>query len=77
MINYPTIISTSGNALLEQMEFFRLAVQRKQDPEKKVRLGQFFTPSSVAGVMVAMLTGYESYLHILDAGAGIVLGPHQ
>lgn len=71
MINYPTITSTSGYDLLEQMEFFRLVVQRKLDAEKKVRLGQFFTPSPVAHMMAAMLTGYEPYLHILDAGAGI------
>ena len=71
MINYPTITSTSDYGLLEQIEFFRLVVQRKLDPEKKARLGQIFTPSSVASMMAKMLAGREPYFHILDAGAGI------
>jgi hypothetical protein len=41
--------------LLEYVDFFRLDARRKQDRERQVALGQFFTPAPVARLMASMV----------------------
>lgn len=57
--------------LLEYVDFFRLDARRKQDRERQVALGQFFTPAPVARLMASMVECTSASINILDAGAGV------
>jgi len=60
--------------LLERLDLERLAISNRlaADPKRRANLGQFFTPSSVAHFMAAMLQVPKppKELRILDAGGG-------
>jgi len=64
--------NTTGG-VMGLLDFRRLDVARQISSERQARLGQFFTPSSIAEFMAEMLETMTSVEHmrILDAGAGI------
>lgn len=59
------------HSLNERIDLARLDVGRFQDPKKRALLGQFLTPSSVAGLMASMFCNRKGVIRLLDAGAGI------
>ena len=55
-----------------EIEQTRLAVSKDIDPKKKSKLGQYFTPASIARFMAEMFVKNEiGNCRLLDAGAGI------
>src|SRR5579883_595949 len=66
-----TPLFTEQVDFLEQIDFVRLDVARKQDRSRKAELGQFLTPAPVARFMASLLKAQSPALHILDAGAGV------
>lgn len=66
-----TPLFTEQVDFLEQIDFARLDVARKQDRSRKAELGQFLTPAPVARFMASLLKAQSPALHILDAGAGV------
>lgn len=59
------------SSVLDQVEFIRYNASRKSNGEDRAELGQFMTPSSVAGFMARMFQVSGSSIRLLDAGAGI------
>jgi len=58
--------------VLSRIEQTRLAISKTADAKKKARLGQFFTPSSIARFMADLFDSCaERDCYLLDAGAGI------
>jgi adenine-specific DNA-methyltransferase len=58
--------------LLSDIEQSRLAISKATDPKKKSRLGQFFTPATIARFMAELFTpNSHSHCRLLDPGAGI------
>ena len=58
--------------LMGLLDFRRLDVSRQINPERRAKLGQFFTPSEIAGFMAEMFADISSEsIRILDPGAGI------
>lgn len=65
------VVLAVDNALSEHVDFVRLDVARKLDPDRRAVLGQFLTPAPVARLMAAMFVADRPRLRVLDAGAGI------
>lgn len=63
--------ASNGGSLLETVERARREVARRLDPHRRVALGQFLTPASVALFMGSMLKASKPVLRVLDPGAGI------
>lgn len=59
--------------LIEELDVFRAEVSSGLDPERRSRLGQFFTPAATSRLMASMFTTTKNTLRLLDAGAGIGL----
>jgi adenine-specific DNA-methyltransferase len=58
--------------LLSDIEQSRLAISKATDPKKKSRLGQFFTPATIARFMAELFTpNSHTHCRLLDPGAGI------
>ncbi|MEI8206054.1 MAG: BsuBI/PstI family type II restriction endonuclease [Kiritimatiellales bacterium] len=58
--------------LMGLLDFRRLDVSRQINPERRAKLGQFFTPSDIAGFMAGIFDDTSSEnVRILDPGAGI------
>jgi adenine-specific DNA-methyltransferase len=57
--------------LIEQVDLFRLDANRQLDSRRRVELGQFMTPASIARLMASMLVCDTSEVSLLDAGAGV------
>lgn len=58
--------------MLMPIDQVRLAASAKLDLRTKARLGQYFTPSTIARFMVALFPGDNlKTAHLLDAGAGV------
>jgi adenine-specific DNA-methyltransferase len=57
-----------NSALLDTI---RLQVNTKLDPENKIKLGQFMTPSNIADYMASLFDEQSSGARLLDCGAGI------
>lgn len=58
--------------LLSRIEQTRLTVSRVADANKKAKLGQFFTPASIAHFMAGLFDPCgQEICRLLDAGAGI------
>jgi len=58
--------------LLSTIEKTRLKLSKSIDPQKKSKLGQFFTPINIAKFMANLFTRItHTNCHLLDAGAGI------
>ena len=53
------------------IEQTRLEANGHLDPERKVQLGQFMTPSGVADFMASLFSEPGSSVRLLDAGAGV------
>ena len=64
-------MKTTHGSLTEQVDALRLRISATLDPERRSRLGQFFTPASVARFMASMFTSRAASVHLLDAGAGV------
>lgn len=65
-----TTIATAQR-LLADVERVRITISPQLDAERKVRLGQFFTPGPLAQLMCSMLICPGPIVRILDAGAGV------
>lgn len=62
----------ASKSILELIDLHRIRVGMALDPERKARLGQFLTPSSVAMFMTSLFQQKEyRNIRLLDAGAGI------
>jgi adenine-specific DNA-methyltransferase len=57
--------------ILKQVEHLRLEASKNQDNERKSRLRQYFSTSSLATLMASMLDFRGKEIRILDPGAGI------
>lgn len=57
--------------MLSVVEKTRLKVSRSTDPEKKSKLGQYFTPVSVSSFIAGLFPVSKGECRLLDAGAGI------
>jgi adenine-specific DNA-methyltransferase len=57
--------------LTTELDRTRVQVSRTLDPKRRSKLGQFMTPSVVAGYMAARFSEVPSNVRLLDAGAGM------
>lgn len=58
--------------LMGLLDYRRLDISRQIDAKRKATLGQFFTPSDIAGFMAGMFGNvFDRNVKILDPGAGI------
>lgn len=58
--------------MLSRIEQTRLGMSKTADPTKRARLGQFFTPASIAQFMAGFFESRgQNACRLLDAGAGI------
>jgi len=57
--------------LLESIDRTRLEVSPTLDPKRRVKLGQFMTPGSIASFMAGMFDVLPADIRLLDAGAGM------
>lgn len=57
--------------MIAKIEETRLNISRKTKADHKSRLGQYFTPQSIADFMVSMFPPTSKDCKLLDAGAGI------
>lgn len=55
------------------LDYLRVAVSAGLDPERRSRLGQFFTPAATSRLMASMFMTTAPALRLLDAGAGVGL----
>jgi adenine-specific DNA-methyltransferase len=62
--------SAANSSLLEQVELFRYNAA-KANGKNRAELGQFMTPSSLAGFMARMFIISGIPIRLLDAGAGV------
>jgi len=58
-------------SLTERVDLYRVDACRKLDAEQRSRMGQFFTPPSVARFMASLFGNSSPELRLLDAGAGV------
>lgn len=66
------MLSLSGApSIVEQVDLLRLHVAGQLDSTRRSELGQFFTPAPLARLMGTMLPSGQSYVSLLDAGAGV------
>ena len=65
-------LDNKTKGVMGRLDFRRLDVARQISSERQARLGQFFTPSSIAEFMAEMVEPVSvKHVRILDAGAGI------
>ena len=57
--------------LRDSVEFFRLDANRKLDPSRRGKLGQFMTPPPVAKFMASLFKQTPQNMSLLDPGAGV------
>ncbi|MBC8492702.1 MAG: Eco57I restriction-modification methylase domain-containing protein, partial [Chloroflexi bacterium] len=62
---------TSAEGLTERVDLYRVDACRKLDSEQRSKMGQFFTPPSVARFMASLFGNSSPELRLLDAGAGV------
>lgn len=63
--------ASRADSLLAAVEATRRDAVQRLDPRRRVLMGQFLTPASVAAFMAGMFEGKKPVLHVLDPGAGI------
>ena len=63
--------TSSANSLLAAVDTTRRTATQRLDPGRRVLMGQFLTPASVAGFMAGMIECRKKVLHVLDPGAGV------
>lgn len=62
---------SSGDSFLDYVDLLGREAYQKLDIEKRAKLGQFSTPSSIARKMASMFSNRTDRVKILDAGAGV------
>ncbi len=60
-----------ADSLLVAVDATRRDAAQHLDPRRRVLMGQFLTPASVAAFMAGMFVGRAPVLHVLDPGAGV------
>ncbi len=60
----------SPDTLIEYADRLRRDAGRKLDAQRRIALGQFMTPASIARLMASMLRSTGADIALLDAGAG-------
>lgn len=55
----------------EQANLYRIDASLRLEPERRSRMGQFFTPPAVARFMASLFSDPPAEVHLLDAGAGV------
>jgi adenine-specific DNA-methyltransferase len=66
-----SIADTVGaEGLTERVDLYRVDACRKLDPERRSRMGQFFTSPLIARFMASLFGDTVEEVHLLDAGAG-------
>ena len=67
------IMREAGTAAAEPgaLDQVRLEANRRLNPERKAKLGQFMTPESVAKFMAGLFSERTGAIRLLDAGAGV------
>src|SRR5438093_10621207 len=58
-------------AALQTVDQVRLEANKQLNPQRKVELGQFMTPASVARFMASLFSKRTGAVRLLDAGAGV------
>src|SRR5207249_5064660 len=58
-------------AALQTVDQVRLEANKQLNPQRKVELGQFMTPASVARFMASLFSPRTGAVRLLDAGAGV------
>ena len=71
MISTTKQIKKIHSDLIDITECFRLDSNRKIDPVKKSKLGQFMTCGTVAKFMASLFNSIEDDIYLLDAGAAV------
>jgi adenine-specific DNA-methyltransferase len=67
----PVADITRVEGLTERVDLYRAEACRHLDPERRSEMGQFFTPTPVAGFMASLFGGAPEEIRLLDAGAGV------
>ena len=68
----PQHLNPSGvDSLLASVESARREAAHRLDPRRRVLMGQFLTPASVATFMAGMIECRKPVLRVLDPGAGV------
>ena len=67
----PVQIDRPSDALVNDVEFFRIDANRRVDAKVRSELGQFMTPPAVAELMASMLACRDPNVRLLDPGAGV------
>jgi adenine-specific DNA-methyltransferase len=67
----PLVSDESLKGLAERVSLYGLDASRKLDTDQRSKLGQFFTPSSIARFMASLFGDPPDDLRLLDAGAGV------
>ena len=63
--------ASRADSLLAAVDATRRDAVQRLDPRRRVLMGQFLTPASVAAFMARMFEGKAPTLHVLDPGAGV------
>ena len=63
--------TTDVDSLLASVESTRREAARRLDPRRRVLMGQFLTPASVATFMAGMIECRKPVVRVLDPGAGV------
>ena len=63
--------ASGADSLLVAVDASRREAARGLDARRRVLMGQFFTPASVAAFMAGLVEGRKSSLRVLDPGAGV------
>src|SRR5262245_21741931 len=58
-------------ATLQAVDQARLEANTRLNPQRKIELGQFMTPASVAQFMASLFSPGTGTVRLLDAGAGV------
>lgn len=71
MKHVPSRHARSADSLLEAVDATRRDAAQRLDPRRRVLMGQYLTPASVAAFMAGMIESRKRVLRVLDPGAGV------
>ncbi|MBN1584221.1 MAG: Eco57I restriction-modification methylase domain-containing protein, partial [Anaerolineae bacterium] len=69
--NSETLATDAYYPLVDRVDVYRVDASRELDPERRSRMGQFFTPPPVARLMASLFSTSGEEIRLLDAGAGV------
>lgn len=70
-LQFNSLVECPGRNFLGEVDLIRIAARQKQEQKRKVTLGQFLTPTSVAELMAGMFNRLDiPQISLVDAGAG-------